>query len=936
MLDSMEGNHPRPLGSGSGEGLPVRTGTKPLPDKPNNISGQIPIRTPGNRSRSPSTAGQGCSEEGSLAKRPIHQQTVCGSQKRWILAPSDQSKTPQLAHEQPTLQDGGDPQSERTVKERGLDVLSRPKGCLPLSTHRGESQEVPSVHMGRHHLRIHLSAIWSLQCTKDLHETPSPGDGTFEIQRSEASNLPRRHLADGRRLGDSAEASPSDYYPSGAAGLHCEQVEVNPGPLPSDNLLGSPSGHHFNDTIFTDREDATNHQQLQADINKGIHYSARIGCCNWKNVSSTPGSIASSPSHTPPSAPVNSNTKEVPLSQNQGDIESRITGRDTMVDSPPTGVEWERHCSPSPRSDCTVRCLPSRLGSGEQRDKNGRSLVGSGKDPPHQLFGVAGRFICDQNLHQTQGQHPCPTADGQQHCSSLREQNGGHTFTEPVSPGLPPVAMVPGEKDPAVGRASPRNRKHSSRSRISASGNLHRMDAEQSSLSLDAADPRPLPDGLVCDQAESSTGQLCQLEAGPLCTGNRCVSAELERPGRLCISPLWSDREVPTEDQAGTGHHYHGSSPGALTGMVPDADGMPSGLLPESTQAGGSATKPIQPTPPSNNSRLTKASRLQSIRQQHAATGVSEKASELLLAGWSAGKNTAYQSGWARWSRWCGEREIDPVSCSIQPFLDFLADLYHGQGLQYRSINLIRSAVSMTHKNIEAAPIGQHPLVSRLMRGIYNSRPPTPQYCSTWDVAAVLSWLKDQGDNQDLSMKELSGKLSLLMALISANRTSELHALDLRFRTYSPDGVTFRLASLTKKRKVGAPLKECFFASFPHDSRLCVVQCLQAYEKATRKFRVIEPSTPAPLFLSYVRPHKPVTSQRIAHWIKDTLRKAGVDTNTFKAHSVRGASTSAGPTHYRCHENCRLEQGVNLPTVLLQSGTFSGEELCPYGAEHSR
>ena len=60
----------------------------------------------------------------------------------------------------------------------------------------------------------------------------------------------------------------------------------------------------------------------------------------------------------------------------------------------------------------------------------------------------------------------------------------------------------------------------------------------------------------------------------------------------------------------------------------------------------------------------------------------------------------------------------------------------------------------MTHKNIEAAPIGQHPLVSRLMRGIYNFRPPKPQYCNTWDVAAVLSWIKDQGDNQDLSMKE--------------------------------------------------------------------------------------------------------------------------------------------------------------------------------------
>jgi len=55
----------------------------------------------------------------------------------------------------------------------------------------------------------------------------------------------------------------------------------------------------------------------------------------------------------------------------------------------------------------------------------------------------------------------------------------------------------------------------------------------------------------------------------------------------------------------------------------------------------------------------------------------------------------------------------------------------------------------------------------------------------------------------------------------------------------------------------------------------------------------MQPDVPAPPFLSYIKPHKPVTSQRIAHWIKDALKKAGVDISTFKAHSVRGVSASA-------------------------------------------
>ena len=45
-------------------------------------------------------------------------------------------------------------------------------------------------------------------------------------------------------------------------------------------------------------------------------------------------------------------------------------------------------------------------------------------------------------------------------------------------------------------------------------------------------------------------------------------------------------------------------------------------------------------------------------------------------------------------------------------------------------------------------------------------------------------------------------------------------------------------------------------------------------------------------FLSYIQPHGPVTLQRLSHWLKEILKCAGVDTVVFKAHSVRGASST--------------------------------------------
>ena len=120
------------------------------------------------------------------------------------------------------------------------------------------------------------------------------------------------------------------------------------------------------------------------------------------------------------------------------------------------------------------------------------------------------------------------------------------------------------------------------------------------------------------------------------------------------------------------------------------------------------------------------------------------------------------------------------------------------------------------------------------------------------------------------------------MALTDASRTSELQALDLHFRRFRPERVYFTLASLTKKRST----------SNTH----CVVQCLRQYEKVNKDICPRDNSEANPLFLSYINyinPHWPITSWRVAHWIKDVLREAGVDTNTFKAHLVQGASTTA-------------------------------------------
>lgn len=216
----------------------------------------------------------------------------------------------------------------------------------------------------------------------------------------------------------------------------------------------------------------------------------------------------------------------------------------------------------------------------------------------------------------------------------------------------------------------------------------------------------------------------------------------------------------------------------------------------------------------------------------------------------------------------------------------------------------------MTHLPIDGVVIGQHPLVSRIMKGIFNLRPPQPRYQTMWSVQDLVKHFLSLPDNDELSMKQLSGKLACLLALCAANRCGELHALDVRYMVSQPDLVTFELPSLAKTQQPGQPVPKFSYATMPElNSKVCPVRCIHTYLHRTKLWRplVITPtcSEPNALFRALISPHKAVSRDTISRWIKTSLDEAGIDTSVFKAHSTRGAATSAA-----------IQNGVSLTDVL--------------------
>ena len=132
----------------------------------------------------------------------------------------------------------------------------------------------------------------------------------------------------------------------------------------------------------------------------------------------------------------------------------------------------------------------------------------------------------------------------------------------------------------------------------------------------------------------------------------------------------------------------------------------------------------------------------------------------------------------------------------------------------------------------------------------------------------------------------------MLMALTRPSRSADLTKLDLSRRSYSVDGVTFLPIALSKQSSQQKHGTEFYFPQYTLDRLLCPVVTLREYEDRTRPLR----GTHTALFLGVTKPHKPVASSTIARWLKTMLGKAGVNTEIFKAHSVRSASASAAAT----------------------------------------
>ena len=217
---------------------------------------------------------------------------------------------------------------------------------------------------------------------------------------------------------------------------------------------------------------------------------------------------------------------------------------------------------------------------------------------------------------------------------------------------------------------------------------------------------------------------------------------------------------------------------------------------------------------------------------------LSERSRELIEASWRPNTESTYSSGWRQWLEWCSLHGIQGHYPAIENVLNFLSHLFEKQK-EYRTINCSRSMLSSTINAIDGFPVGKHPMVVRLMRGIFNKRPPSKPLFPAWSISKVLELFAKWAQAESLSLKLLTLKCVMLLALATAKRASSLNLFSIKsgYFELSENSLVIQPLGLEKTTRPGHKANPISLESYKDSHDLCPVTCVRQYMKKTRGLR---------------------------------------------------------------------------------------------------
>ena len=109
------------------------------------------------------------------------------------------------------------------------------------------------------------------------------------------------------------------------------------------------------------------------------------------------------------------------------------------------------------------------------------------------------------------------------------------------------------------------------------------------------------------------------------------------------------------------------------------------------------------------------------VRKAISTNDISSEAVNLIEQSLRTGTTSRYKTHLCNFTLFCKQRGEDPINATEETGINFLAN-YFQTGVGYSSVNTARSALSAVMKTRSGTSFGKLPLVTRLLKGMFNVR----------------------------------------------------------------------------------------------------------------------------------------------------------------------------------------------------------------------
>ena len=288
----------------------------------------------------------------------------------------------------------------------------------------------------------------------------------------------------------------------------------------------------------------------------------------------------------------------------------------------------------------------------------------------------------------------------------------------------------------------------------------------------------------------------------------------------------------------------------------------------------------LQPLPPRRP--RVEPSCVATLKRHFRKSGFSGRAAGVLSGCLRSSTSRLYQSRWQIFYGWCRGRGVAPVNATVPVVVDFLIHLRHDKGLSVSAVEGYSSALNSVHAVKDRDLASSREIM--MLRSFSRSVDPVELRPHAWDVALVLQSLTGAPYEPLRTCDErfLAQKTLFLLALASAKRIGELHALSYRVshsRGWGEVSFSFILGFVAKTQNTSSlsPRFEGFTVPALPNARnnrngrlLCPVRAVRCYLDHTAAHR---PRCER-LFVTAGRSKKEISKTTVSFWFRKSISRA--------------------------------------------------------------